>query len=58
MTPDYASPEQVLGQPVSTARRCLSWAVLLFELLTGSRPYTLANLTPGRGGEKLSMSRK
>jgi eukaryotic-like serine/threonine-protein kinase len=46
MTPDYASPEQVLGQPVSTASDVSSLGVLLFELFTGSRPYTLGNLAP------------
>ncbi len=46
MTPDYASPEQVLGQPVSRASDIYSLGVLLFELLTGSRPYTLGKLAP------------
>jgi serine/threonine protein kinase/Tfp pilus assembly protein PilF len=46
MTPDYASPEQMLGQAVGRASDIYSLGVLLFELLTGSRPYTLANLAP------------
>jgi serine/threonine protein kinase len=46
MTPDYASPEQVLGQSLSTATDIYSLGVLLFELLTGSRPYTVRNLAP------------
>jgi tetratricopeptide (TPR) repeat protein len=46
MTPDYASPEQLLGQELTTTTDIYSMGVLLFELLTGSRPYTLSNLSP------------
>ena len=45
LTPDYASPEQIAGQPVTTASDIYSLGVLLFELLTGERPYTAAGLT-------------
>ncbi len=41
LTPEYASPEQVAGKPVSTASDIYSLGVLLFELLTGERPYHL-----------------
>jgi serine/threonine protein kinase len=46
MTPDYASPEQVQGKELTTATDIYSLGVLLFELLTGSRPYTLRDLSP------------
>jgi serine/threonine protein kinase len=39
LTPEYASPEQIAGQPVTTASDIYSLGVLLFELLTGACPY-------------------
>jgi len=39
MTPEYASPEQVLGAPITTASDIYTLGVLLYELLSGARPY-------------------
>ena len=41
MTLDYASPEQVRGEPLSAASDVYSLGVLLYELLCGERPYRL-----------------
>ena len=41
MTPGYASPEQVRGAVITTATDVYSLGVLLFEILTGARPYRL-----------------
>ncbi len=46
LTPDYASPEQVRGEPVGTASDVYSLGVLLYELLADRRPFELDQLSP------------
>lgn len=49
LTPEYASPEQVLGEPITTASDVYQLGVLLYRLLTGSRPYPVTRASAALG---------
>jgi eukaryotic-like serine/threonine-protein kinase len=46
LTPEYASPEQIKSEPITTASDVYSLGVVLYELLTGRTPYRVATRTP------------
>ena len=52
MTPEYASPEQVRGLAISTSSDIYSLGVLLYELITGQKPYRLTT----RSADELSRA--
>ncbi len=46
MTPEYASPEQIRGDPITTSSDVYSLGVVLYQLLTGRSPYVAETRSP------------
>src|SRR5262249_51358545 len=46
LTPEYASPEQVRGRPVTTASDVYSLGVILYELVADEKPYRIESADP------------
>lgn len=54
MTPEYASPEQINGEPITTATDVYTLGLLLCQILTGSLPYTFTEKTPHEIGNVIT----
>jgi serine/threonine-protein kinase len=56
LTPDYASPEQIRGEPLGTASDVYSLGVLAYELLAGAKPYRLTRGTAAELEEAITLA--
>ncbi len=52
-TPDYAAPEQLSGESITTATDVYALGVLLFEMLTNERPWRTHALPSAQAAERL-----
>ncbi len=52
-TPEYASPEQIRGEPATTSNDVWALGVLLHELLTDRRPFDLEGTAPSEGERRI-----
>jgi non-specific serine/threonine protein kinase/serine/threonine-protein kinase len=56
LTPEYASPEQLRGLPITTASDVYSLGVVLYELLSGHRPFNFESRSPDEVARMVTTS--
>jgi len=56
LTPEYASPEELRGLPVHTSSDIYSLGVVLYELLSGHRPFTFDSRSPAEVARHIASS--
>jgi len=56
LTPDYASPEQIRAEPLSTASDIYSLGVVAYELFTGQKPYRLERVSATAMAEAIAST--
>lgn len=56
LTPEYASPEQLRGLPITTTGDVYSLGVVLYELLSGHRPFSFSNRSPEDAARLITLS--
>ncbi len=54
-TPEYASPEQLNGSPITTSSDVYSLGVVLYEMVSGRRPFQAAGRNSGSAGGRASI---
>ncbi len=56
LTPEYASPEELRGLPVTTSSDVYSLGVVLYELLSGHRPFNFESRSPEEAARMITAS--